>query len=195
MSPPEPRSYGEACAGGESDPCQYARCGDRHNSILDDLSRAIGCVQDAIVALGASPLGDDTVRSLDWYFNDHSPATADTARERQVCIRDCLSNTWLTDEYGCHPGYGGGLAYVCVESTAACTDRVTPICFADSHFGTSNRVRAQSVIHECAHRVGMSLGRPESEEDIYQAHVALPVPRHLGSVAQQRFLRAVRRLD
>jgi hypothetical protein len=125
-------------------------------------------VQDAIRALGATPLGAGTVRALDWYFNDSSSTTASTARTRLICIRDCLQSTRRTDNYGCHPEHGDALAYVCVGSTPVCTDAVTPICLTDAHFGKSARIRAQTVIHECAHRVGMSLGAPQSVEDIYR---------------------------
>ena len=167
-APAQPQNYGAPCSGGTDDPCQYARCGDRHATILDDLTRAIGYVQDAIRALGTTPLARDTSRALDWYFNDTSSATVSTARERLVCVRDCLQSTWVTNEYGCNPDRTGALAYVCTASPAPCSQDVTPICLTNSHFGNSDRRRAQTMIHECAHRVGMSLGAPESVDDIYQ---------------------------
>ncbi len=160
-------AFGRAYSGGTHDPCQYARCSSHHALIRADLSRAIGYVQTAIRALGTTPLATNTRRALDWYFNDSTPATANTVRTRLSCIRDCLQATQRNRNYGCQPRHNSALAYVRVGSTPVCTDQGARICVTDSHFRTSPRVRAQTLIHECAHRVGMSLGTPNSVEDIY----------------------------
>jgi hypothetical protein len=68
------------------------------------------------------------------------------------------------NQYGCHPD-DSAIAYVCVGSTPMCTDSVTNICLTDVYFGKSDRVRAESLIHECGHRIGLSLGGPDF--DIY----------------------------
>ncbi len=165
-SPAAAPTYGPACSGGANDPCQRSRCSGRHSSINSDFTRAISYVDSAITALSASPLSSDTIRALDWYFNSHLGDTVRTIRTRLGCIRDCLNDTQNNSRYGCHPG-DDALAYVCLGSTPACTQVFTNVCLTDQHFGKSDRVRAESMIHECAHRVGMSLGTPNSVDDIY----------------------------
>jgi Domain of unknown function (DUF4157) len=157
-------TYGPAC--GTPDPCEYARC-TNPATIQADLTRAIGYVDAAVTALNASPLAADTVRGLDWFFNDHSAATVTAARTRLQCIRTCLADTQTNNRFGCHPD-DENLAYVCVGSTPICTDALKNVCYTSKHVHSAPRVRAQSSIHECAHRVGMSLGRPRSVEDIYR---------------------------
>ncbi len=161
------RSYGRACTGGTNDPCQHARCGRRHTGIRNDFTRAIELVDGAVRALGETPRSDATTRALDWYFNDASRGTAQTVRTRLGCIRDCLTDSQTNVRYGCHPDYDAN-AYVCVSATPACQHVQTPICLTDSHFGNGNERRAQTLIHECAHRVGMSLGTAQSVDDIYE---------------------------
>ncbi len=157
--------YGVACSGGTTDPCQYSRCGDRHDGINSDFRRAIDYAIAAYGALGAGTLSERTTQALDWYFNDHSAATVSTVRERMLCIALCLMDAYGHNQYGCHPQYGDAIAYVCVGSTPVCTDSVTNICLTDSYFGKSDRVRAEVLIHECGHRIGLSLGGPDF--DIY----------------------------
>jgi hypothetical protein len=124
-------------------------------------------VQNAIAALNASPLAADTVRALDWYFNSHTPETVSTARTSLTCIQAAIADTSTHSRFGCHPGYDA-LAYVCAHSHSICTDSLATVCFTSQHFNSEPRVRAQTAIHECAHRVGMSLGRPNSVDDIYR---------------------------
>ncbi len=70
-------TYGSACSGGATDPCQYSRCNGRHDGIMGDLLRASDYTLRTVEALAQSPLSDSTTRALDWYFNDHSQATTD----------------------------------------------------------------------------------------------------------------------
>ncbi len=167
-TPPAP-AYGPTCSGGDTDPCQIERCGDRREGIEADIDRAISYVERAITAVGTTPLAEDTIRSLDWFFNDHSLETADTVRTRLRCILACLQDTRDTPRFGCHPEYNrrSALAYVCVSETPVCEDAEVNVCLTRRHFGKSDRVRAETMIHECAHRVGMSLGAPASVDDIY----------------------------
>jgi hypothetical protein len=157
--------YGKPCQ--QPDPCRFDRCTDP-GSIRTDIARAIGYVERAIVALGASPLTASTEQALDWYFRSHSAETATTARTRLTCIRDCLQETHAHDNFGCDPDDNNNLAYVCVGAEPICGLAAVPICYSKGHAGSSDQVRAKTSIHECAHRVGMSLGRPTSVGDIYR---------------------------
>jgi hypothetical protein len=163
-APAPAAAFGPAC--GAPDPCLIGRCANRA-TITGDLARASTYVQNAIAALTASPLAADTVRALDWYFNSHTPETVSTARTSLTCIQSAITDTSTNSRFGCHPGYDA-LAYVCAHSHSICTDSLAKVCFTSQHFDSEPRVRAQTAIHECAHRVGMSLGRPNSVDDIYR---------------------------
>ncbi|MCG2784879.1 MAG: DUF4157 domain-containing protein [Anaerolineae bacterium] len=165
-----PVTFGTSCSGGANDPCQQSRCSATEvSTIQGDITRATGYVNLAISALGQSPITGATERALDWYFSDHSETTAAEVRRRLECILACLQDTETNSRFGCHPDYGGSaLAYVCVGSSPVCSQVQTNVCLTASHFDESDRVRAQSIIHECAHRVGMSLGEPQSVPDIYR---------------------------
>jgi hypothetical protein len=119
-----------------------------------------------MLKLYESPLSAQTQQALDWYFNSHSEETITAVRDRLGCIFQCLNETRDTNRFGCHPDYSA-LAYVCVDSTPICTQVRTNVCYTNQHFGGSDRTRAETSIHECAHRVGLSLGTPESVPDIY----------------------------
>jgi len=164
-SPPAAPVYGAVCTGGTTDPCQYSRCDGRHDGINNDFRKAIDYTIAAYGALGASTLSERTTQALDWYFNDHSASTVSTVRERMLCIALCLMDAYGHNQYGCLPSYDNAIAYVCVGSTPVCTDSVTNVCLTDSYFGKSDRVRAEVLIHECGHRIGLSLGGPDF--DIY----------------------------
>ncbi|HET6393386.1 MAG TPA: DUF4157 domain-containing protein [Blastococcus sp.] len=173
-APPAPAPapvYGPAC--GTPDPCKQARCtGDQASTVAGDLTRAIGYVDAAIQALRATPLADATVRALDWYFTGHSQSTADAVRTELECIRWSLNDTQANGRWGCHPDYGGdALAYTCVPSVDPCAHHLSPVCLTSKHFGRGARDRASTVIHECAHREGMSVGDAQTGPDIYQWHV------------------------
>jgi hypothetical protein len=167
-SPPQTQQqFGAACSGGANDPCQFSRCSSgQPRTVRGDISRAIRYVNTASGALNASPLATNTTRALDWYFNDHSETTINEVRRRLTCIQTCLTDTQTNNRYGCHPDYPDTLAYVCVGGTDICNHVATNICFTDRHFGEGDRGRAETVIHECAHRVGMSL-RARNLPDIY----------------------------
>ena len=161
-------TYGRACSSGATDPCQITRCLPAEiSTISDDLSRGIRYVNHAIGALNASPRTTDTTRALDWYFNDHQDGTANTVRTRLECILSCLQETQSNHRFGCHPDHEA-LAYVCVGSTPICSQVLTDVCFTSQHFSEGPHVRAEVAIHECAHRMGMSLGTPASVPDIYR---------------------------
>lgn len=160
---PAPVTYGHSCTGGATDPCQRSRCDGKHQGIFNDLLRAADYATSAAGALVQSPMSQSTIRALDWYFNDHSPATAETVARRLRCIALCLIDTFGNDQYGCHPDYPA-IAYVCVGSTPMCEQVTTNICLTDQYFSKSDRVRAEVLVHECGHRIGLSLG---AGTDIY----------------------------
>jgi hypothetical protein len=160
-------TFGNSCSGGTTDPCQQSRCTKNQlTTIAGDLTRAISYVSAAISALNASPLATDTARALDWYFNSHTEDTVNEVQRRFQCILTCLQDTQTNSRYGCHPD-DPNLAYVCVGSTPICGHVQTDICFTNLHFGEGDRERAETTIHECAHRVGMSI-RARNLPDIYR---------------------------
>src|SRR5690349_17625301 len=165
---PAAPAYGPAC--GSPDPCQKARCTPGQiTTVTGDLNRAVGYVGAAIAALQASPLAETTLRALDWYFTSHTQATADAVRTELECIRWSLNDTLAVDRWGCHPEYDAN-AYTCATGAGTCSHHSSPVCLTDKHFGNGPRKRAETVIHECAHKEGMSVGMPQSGPDIYQWH-------------------------
>jgi uncharacterized protein DUF4157 len=165
-----PAHYGPACSHGAQNPCQLARCDANQNAIVTgDLALAINYIDAATAALGATPLASDTATALDWFFNSHDAATANEVQRRLGCIRTCLTDTQANNRHGCDLDDTANLAYVCMGRTPICVDAQTDVCVTKQHFGAKPRVRAETVIHECAHRVGMSLGKKKrSVPDIYE---------------------------
>jgi hypothetical protein len=160
-SAPAP-TYGTACSGGSTDPCQQSRCSFPVTGINADLRRAISYVESAIAALGSTPLSVETIRALDWYFSSHTAQTAATVLARLTCIKSELQDTLTNSRFGCDPGYpGDAIAYVCVGSTTPCQSTHTNVCLTNRYFGRSERVRAEVMIHECGHRAGLSAGSPD----------------------------------
>ena len=164
----ETAAYGPACTEGADDPCQISRCSEGDvRTALDDLDRGLDYVRQAAAAARASPLSDPTVRALDWYFNDHGEITAREVASRLGCIGECLTDTSVNSRFGCHPDYDA-IAYVCVlQPTAVCSQVFKKVCLTRAHFKSNARERAHTAIHECAHRVGMSLGAA-SLPDVYR---------------------------
>jgi hypothetical protein len=156
--------FGATCSTGASNPCQMSRCPSSHSTIVPaDIQRAIGYVNEAINAISGD-LSEDTVMILDWYFRDHSTDTVSTLQTRLNCILSSLQDTLDNNRYGCHPNRSV-FAYVCVPgSVGICTNNLTNICLTNKYFNISNRSRAETLIHECGHREGLSVG---SQPDIY----------------------------
>jgi len=149
------------------DPCRRDRCEtDQVSTIEADIPRAIDYVNRAITALSASPLSEDTIHALDWYFNDHSEETVNTVRTRFGCILECLQDTRDNARWGCDPHHSD-VAYVAAGPPTICGHTLTNVCFTSRYFGRSERARTQTVIHECCHRVGMAL-RGSEQPDIYR---------------------------
>jgi hypothetical protein len=164
-----PPAYGPACSKGPQNPCQLARCDANQNTtIAGDLTLAISYVDAAVSALNKSPIESDTVTALDWYFNSHDKGTAGEVQRRLGCIRGSLADTQANNRYGCHPEYDAW-AYTCPGATPICVDAMSDVCVTKQHFKQNSRIRAETLVHECAHRVGMSLGKKRgSVPDIYE---------------------------
>jgi hypothetical protein len=133
------------------------------------LGRARQYVTTAAAALGATPLADPTRRNLRWYFGSDSPSTASAVAGRLTCIGTAIQDTVTSNRFGCHPD-DDTTAYVCVAGQAGstagswqCADEQATICITRS-FPRDDRGRAEVLIHEHAHRIGLSAG---SHPDIY----------------------------
>ena len=161
-------TFGASCSGGATDPCQQSRCATPVADINADLTRAIAYVDGALAALGENPLGASTQRALDWYFNSQTDETVATVLARLTCTRNELQDTLSNGRFGCHPG-DSALAYVCVSQMSPCQSSRTNVCLTSKYFGLSDRVRAEALIHECAHRAGLSTG---SDPHLYDFHWA-----------------------
>jgi hypothetical protein len=96
----------------------------------------------------------------------------DFVRGRMLCISFCLLDAFGKNQYGCNPDYRNrnASAYVCVGSTPVCTDAVTNVCLTNNYFSKTSRVRAEILLHECAHRIGLSLGGPDFDIYDHRAH-------------------------
>lgn len=143
--------------------CTYNACGDRSEDVRDDLKRAIEGADKVIGALSGEP-DKATARALDWYFNDSSEPTIDTVRERLVCIKGALQDTLDNDRFGCTRRRG---AYAFVMSNGPlCDDTFARVCLDRSYFGMSGRSRIATLIHECGHRIGLSVSE-SGMDDVY----------------------------
>ncbi len=161
-------TFGASCSGGATDPCQQSRCTTPITDINADLSQAIAYVDSAIAALGTTPLAAGTRRALDWYFNSQTDETVATVLARLTCTRNELQDTLSNGRFGCHPG-DSALAYVCVSQMSPCQSSRTNVCLTNKYFSKSDRVRTEVLIHECAHRAGLSTG---SDPHLYDFHWA-----------------------
>ncbi|MDC4224023.1 MAG: M35 family metallo-endopeptidase [Candidatus Manganitrophus sp.] len=154
-------------AGGAAAPpplpaCDISRCPPTHaTTVPADIDRALGYVNQAITAVSAASLSDRTRRTVDWFFRGHSTATVNAIGTRLGCIRDALTDTKTTPRYACHPTYDA-LAYVGGVDVPICTDAQVPVCLTDQYFSKGDRKRAETMIHECAHRVGCRCVRASS---------------------------------
>jgi hypothetical protein len=150
--------------------CALGNCSPGQRSSVTgaggDLHRAIDYIDTTIAALNASPLAPSTERLLRWYFTSATEDTRDEVRRRLGCIRDCLVDTDTNVRFGCDLPYDAS-AYVQVGDTPVCVDALVPVCYTAQHFGHGPAARAGTSIHECAHRMGMSLGTATSTDDIY----------------------------
>jgi hypothetical protein len=142
--------------------CPREKCAGREDGIKADLQRALAYIRQALSSLEGKPSAA-TERLLGWYFSDHSDATVKTVRERLGCIRAALQDTFDNDRYGCgtrtwaHAHTGG--------SDSLCVDSGAPVCLDPSYFTElSPRERAEALVHECGHRMGLSSG---GTPDIY----------------------------
>jgi hypothetical protein len=142
--------------------CPKEKCAGKEDGIRADMRRALSYTAQALSALDGK-LSGRTERLLDWYFSDHSKATVDTVRKRLGCLNGALQEAADHDNYGCgerwwaHAHTGG--------STEICDDSGSPICLDPSYFTElSQRQRAETFIHECGHRIGLSSGptRPDT---------------------------------
>ena len=137
------------------------------SALQADFDRAEEYVNATITAMQASPISDSTRRSIRWYFH----------RERDTQEQDILNNLQnilealrLSDNLGsfaCQPAGGAcrsrTLAYVQPGNVAPGEHAFVPINLCPNYFGGSAKERAESLIHEAAHLVGMSVGT----DDVY----------------------------
>ncbi|WP_353474573.1 DUF4157 domain-containing protein [Salipiger sp. H15] len=150
-------------------PCARADCGARLLTVESDFTEAQSRVSAAVAALASRPYEAGTTRALEWYFNDQSEETVRTVRERLECIGACLRLALRSGQYGCVASHGTANAYVAHISTPYCSDNRARICLTDNYFDLGDDRRPRTLVHECAHRIGMSLGEDHnSVSDIYE---------------------------
>jgi Domain of unknown function (DUF4157)/Lysine-specific metallo-endopeptidase len=169
-APAQPPAAPAPAAPAQVPGCALSNCSGTQQSTITgasgDLQRAIGYIDTTIAALNASPLAPSTERLLRWYFTSANNETVSEVTRRLSCVRDCLVDTDTNSRFGCDLPYHAN-AYVEVDDTPVCVDALVPVCYTAQHFGHGPAARAGTSIHECAHRMGMSLGTATSTDDIY----------------------------
>lgn len=136
--------------------CPKEACAGKEDGIRADLQRALSYTDRALSAVGGN-LSGETERLLDWFFSSHTAATATTVRERLTCVRAALQDTLDKNRFGCGTR---SWAYAHTGSSdTLCEDSGAKVCLDPSYFDElSSRERAEALVHECGHRVGLSAG-------------------------------------
>ncbi len=160
------------CEAGTVDPCQRSRCsaGDL-KLITGDLTEALNYVGQALQALhNPTALSDKTRQALDWFFGSQEPATVQTIKERLGFIQHCLRETLKHQSFGCDPDEIID-AYTCIKRSFPIGQlHPTNICMPPKYLNEGDaRQRATSILHECGHRIGLTLVK---SEDIYSDRAA-----------------------
>lgn len=136
--------------------CPKEACAGKEDGIRADLQRALSYTDRALSAVGGN-LSGDTERLLHWFFSSHTAATATTVRERLTCVRAALQDTLDKNRFGC--GSRSWAHAHTGSSDTLCEDSGAKVCLDPSYFDElSSRERAEALIHECGHRVGLSAG-------------------------------------
>lgn len=139
--------------------CPREKCEGKEEGIRADLGRALYYTEEAMAAVTGESSGT-TERLLDWYFNDYSDATVKTVRKNLECIQAAIQETLENDHYGC--GIRTRAHAHTAGSGTVCKDSHAPVCLDPSYFTElSERERAEALVHECGHRVGLSSGTPD----------------------------------
>jgi len=72
----------------------------------------------------------------------------------------------INDRYGCDHNDHDNFAYARIPKSGVpiCRNYKTDLCFTDDYFSQSSIIRSLVAIHECSHRIGLSVG---SKKEIY----------------------------
>jgi hypothetical protein len=136
--------------------CPKKACAGKEDGIRADLSRALTYTDRALGALGSN-LSGETERLLDWFFSSHSSGTVSTVLDRLTCIRSALQDTLDHNRFGC--GTRSWAHAHTGSSEKICEDSKAKVCLDPSYFDELGaRERAEALIHECGHRVGLAAG-------------------------------------
>jgi uncharacterized protein DUF4157/lysine-specific metallo-endopeptidase family protein len=158
-----PQFSDEQC---EATACTRGQCDTLHA----DLERALDYVGDAVSALERTPPDGTTSRLLQWYFHSGSDTadaqilgTLQAISTRLTAVRDaaeviCVDRS-SPDAGPCRRGS----TYAYVWTVTGGTPGAVHVC-RPSYFRRGERQRAEAMIHECGHQVGLSIG---AHPDVY----------------------------
>ncbi|MBI3796018.1 MAG: DUF4157 domain-containing protein [Deltaproteobacteria bacterium] len=158
--------------GGAASLCEKSKCSDGDLKVIaGDLTEALAYVNKALLALrDPAALSDATRQALDWFFGSQAPATVQTIKERLGFIQHCLQDTQKNESFGCDPDETGEAYTDVPESHPLGQLFPTNICLTPSHLNSGDaRQRATTMLHECGHRMGLTLTKGS---DIYSDRTA-----------------------
>ena len=139
-----------------------ARC----DIVQADFTRAEGYLQDAVTAMQATPPSAFTMQAIDWYFHRTGETASGDIQRRLALIRSHMLVLDVGGDFLCDSSNicsGRTLAYVRTGTPVETVD-YKPVNLCNKHFGSSARSRAETLIHEVAHLIGMSI----STDDVYE---------------------------
>lgn len=136
----------------------------RCDTVQADFERAERYVRRAIDALDATPVTSFTQQAIRWYFHRDGDTAGRDVRRRLDLIETVLLLTDISADFLCAPeaDCGDTIAFV-RTGTPVDTPDYTTIHLCESYFDKGARGRAETLIHEAAHLVGMSV----STDDVY----------------------------
>jgi hypothetical protein len=136
----------------------------RCDTVQSDFERAEEYVEASVSALDASPLATLTQRAIRWYFHREADAPGGDIRRRLDLIHTMLLVTDALADFICSTSAtcDDAIAYV-NTSTPVDTPDISTIKLCNSYFDKSSRGRAETLIHEASHLIGMSV----STDDVY----------------------------
>ena len=152
----------------KADECADSGCQppSRCDTVEADFDRAMGYLDDATAALGTDPLAEFTQQALRWYFHRDNDTPEGLIGKRLGRTRTVLNMAKVVADFLCHSNKdcpSRALAYVNTSTSPDRADYGT-IHLCDRYFGKNDRKRAETLIHEASHLIGMSV----STDDVYE---------------------------
>ncbi len=137
------------------------------NALQADFTRARSYMQSAVNAMQAAPVSDSTNRKIRWYFHRDGDTPGQDILNNLQNIFQSLRTSDNLGSFVCQPAGGpcrsNTLAFVRPGNVAPGGQVFVPINLCPPYFGKNPKERAETLIHEAAHLVGISV----STDDVY----------------------------